>query len=116
MFKCAFALGAVARTVAIEAVHALHPGGARRHDFHFEHTGQNQKTGVALQTQSYPQRRLSRMGHQNALKRSFSAAGIVLVSDARFLALLTRGVDLGIWFALAQGAVDRQVGSSLMAI
>ena len=33
-----------------------------------------------------------------------------------FLALLTRGVDLGIWFALAQVAVDRQVGSSLMAI
>jgi len=38
------------------------------------------------------------------------------LSKARFLALLTRGVDLGIWFALAQGAVDRQVGSSLMAI
>ena len=38
------------------------------------------------------------------------------LSKARFLALLTRGVDLGIWFALAQGAVDRQEGSSLMAI
>ena len=38
------------------------------------------------------------------------------LSKARFLALLTRGVDLGTWFALAQGAVDRQVGSSLMAI
>ena len=38
------------------------------------------------------------------------------LSKARFLALLTRGVDLGIWFALAQGAVDRQVVSSLMAI
>ena len=29
MFKCAFALGAVARTVAIEAVDALHLGGVR---------------------------------------------------------------------------------------
>ena len=38
------------------------------------------------------------------------------LSKARFLALLTRWVDLGIWFALAQGAVDRQEGSSLMAI
>ena len=26
-------------------------GLARRHDFHFEHTGQNQKTGVGLRTQ-----------------------------------------------------------------
>jgi hypothetical protein len=82
---------------------------------HFEHTGQNQKTGVVLRTKLYPQRRLSRMGHQNALKRSFSALDIVF-SKARFLALLTRGVDLGIWFALGQGAVDRQVGSSLMTI
>jgi len=29
MFKCAFALGAVARTVAIEAIHALHRGDVR---------------------------------------------------------------------------------------
>jgi hypothetical protein len=32
------------------------------------------------------------------------------LSKARFLALLTRGVDLGIWFALAQGAVNCQWG------
>ena len=38
------------------------------------------------------------------------------LSKARFLALLTRGVDLGTWFALAQGAVDRHLGSSFMAI
>jgi len=55
------------------------------------------------------------MGHQNRPETIVFRAGHCL-SKARFLALLTRGVDLGIWFALAQGAVDRQAGFSLMAI
>ena len=70
----------------MEAIHALHlGGGAWRHDIHFEHTGQNQETGVALRTQLYPQRRLPRMGHQNALKRSLSALDIVLARHASLL-------------------------------
>ena len=48
-------------------------------------------------------------GSSKRLETIVVGAGRCL-SKARFLALLTRGVDLGIWFALAQSAVGRQVG------
>jgi hypothetical protein len=57
------------------------------------------------------------MGHQNIkTPKTFVFRAGHCLSKARFLALLIRGVDLGIWFALAQGAVDRHVGSSFMTI
>ena len=112
MFKCTFALG----TVAIEAVHALHLGGVRGDTTFISSTRGKIKKPESLGKPNYNrQRRLPRPGSSKRLETIVFRAGHCL-SKARFLALLTRGVDLGIWFALAQGAVDRQAGFSLMAI
>src|SRR5262245_13136408 len=115
MFKCAFALGAVARTVAIEAVRALHLGGVRGYTTFISSTPGKIKKPESLCEPNYTPRDGCRAWSSKRPETIVVRAGHCL-SKARFLALLTRGVDLRIWFALAQGAVDRQVGSSLMAI
>ena len=115
MFKCAFALGAVARTVAIEAVHALHLRACAATRLSFRAHRAKSKNRSRFANPIVPPETVVAPGSS---KRPETIAVRIgrCPSKPCFLALLTRGVDLGFWFALAQGAVDRQVGSSLMAI
>jgi hypothetical protein len=78
------------------------------HDFHFEHTGQNQKARIPWRTLLYCRRRLPRLGHQNALKPSLIPAVRRLRKEG-FLAFIDAPVDDGVSFALVRSAVDRQV-------
>ena len=79
------------------------------------HRAKSKKPGSLCEPNYTPPETVAAHGSSKRPETIVVRAGHCL-SKARFLALLTRGVDLGIWFALAQGAVDRQVGSSLMAI
>ena len=96
-------------------IHALHLGGVRGDTTFISSTPGKIKKPESLCEPNYTPETVVAHGSSKRPETIVFRAGDYL-SKARFLALLTRGVDLGFWFALAQGAVDRQVGSSFMAI
>ena len=96
-------------------IHALHLGGVRGDTTFISSTPGKIKKPESPGEPNFTARDGSALGSS---KRPETIAVRIgrCPSKPCFLALLTRGVDLGFWFALAQGAVDRQVGSSFMAI
>src|ERR1700747_2958949 len=90
MFKCAFALGAVARTVAIEAVHALRLGGVRGDTTFISSTPGKIKKPESLCKPIVPPETVVAHGSSKRPETIVFRAGHCL-SKARFLALLTRG-------------------------